>query len=63
MVQQPQQCLKAGLLDEIHLDLASMLLGDGIRLFDHLGPEPVELERIHVVEGTGVTHVGFRVVK
>jgi dihydrofolate reductase len=32
-----QQCLKAGLLDEIHIDLAPVLLGAGIRLFEHLG--------------------------
>ena len=55
--------MKAGLLDEIHIDLASMLLGEGIRLFDQLGGEPIELERMGVVEGTGVTHLGFRVVK
>src|SRR5512143_2802057 len=32
-----QQCLEAGLLDEIHIDLAPVLLFNGIRLFDHLG--------------------------
>jgi dihydrofolate reductase len=58
-----QQCLKAGLLDEIHIDLASLLLGDGISLFGQLGIEPVALERITVVEGAGVTHLRFRVVK
>jgi dihydrofolate reductase len=58
-----QQCLKAGLLDEIHIDLASMLLGGGIRLFNHLDAEPIELERLHVVEGKDVTHIAFRVVK
>jgi dihydrofolate reductase len=58
-----QQCLKAGLLDEIHIDLAPALLGDGIRLFDHLGAEPVELEIIRVVEAPGVTHLAYRVVK
>lgn len=58
-----QQCLRAGLLDEIHIDLASMLLGDGKRLFDHLDAEPIALERVYVVPGTDVTHIGFRVVK
>jgi dihydrofolate reductase len=58
-----QQCLKAGLLDEIHLDLAHVMLGTGRRLFENLGDEPFELERIRVVEGTGVTHLQFRVVK
>jgi dihydrofolate reductase len=58
-----QQCIKAGLLDEIYIDLASMLLGDGISLFGQLGIEPVELERIEVIEGTDVTHLRFRIVK
>src|SRR3954447_5919753 len=31
-----QQLLNAGLLDEIHIDLAAVLLGSGVRLFDHL---------------------------
>jgi dihydrofolate reductase len=58
-----QQCLAAGLLDEIHIDLVPALLGRGIRLFDNLGPDPIELEALGVVEGMGVTHLGFRVVK
>jgi dihydrofolate reductase len=36
-----QQALKAGLLDEIQIDLVPILLGAGIRLFDHLGTEPI----------------------
>ena len=40
-----QQCLKAGLLDEIMLDVAPVLLGGGVRLFDNLGKVPVELNR------------------
>jgi dihydrofolate reductase len=58
-----QQCLKARLLDEIQIDLAPVLLGAGIRLFDHLGPEPIELESTGVIEGTGVTHLRFQVVR
>ncbi|HYP39944.1 MAG TPA: dihydrofolate reductase family protein [Chloroflexia bacterium] len=58
-----QQCIKAGLLDEIYIDLASMLLGDGISLFGQLGIEPVELECTEVIEGTDVTHLRFRIVK
>jgi dihydrofolate reductase len=58
-----QQCIRAGLLDEIHVDLAPVLLGDGVRLFDRLGTGPIELERTEVVEGAGVTHLTFRVVK
>jgi dihydrofolate reductase len=58
-----QQYIKAGLLDEIQIDLAPVLLGGGVRLFDHLGAEPIELERLRVVEGLDVTHLRFRVVK
>jgi hypothetical protein len=42
--------------------LAPVLLGDGIRLFEHLGIGPV-VERTRVIEAPGVTHLGFRVVK
>lgn len=58
-----QQCLNAGLMDEIHLDVAPLLLGKGVRLFDHLDIDPITLERIRVVEAPGVTHLSFRVVK
>jgi hypothetical protein len=39
------------------------LLGGGVRLFDHLGTEHIELERIEVVEAPDVTHITFRVVR
>ena len=58
-----QQCMRAGLLDEMHVDLAPVLLGGGVRLFEHLGVGPIELEHTEVVEGAGVTHLTFRVVK
>jgi dihydrofolate reductase len=58
-----QQCIRSGLLDVIHVDLVPVLLGDGVRLFEHLGNVPIELERTNVVEGAGVTHLTFRVVK
>ena len=58
-----QQCIRAGLLDEIHVDLVPVLLGDGVRLFEHLGVGPIELEGPRVIEAPGVTHLTFRVVK
>ena len=58
-----QQCIRAGLLDEIHVDLVPVLLGGGVRLFEHLGTTPIELESTEVIEGSGVTHLTFRVVK
>jgi len=58
-----QQFLGARLLDEMQIHLAPVLLGDGIRLFDHLGTEPIELDSMRVIEAPGVTHLTFRVVK
>jgi dihydrofolate reductase len=58
-----QQCIKAGLIDELHIDLASMLLGDGISLFGQLGIQPNDLELYQVVEGKDVIHLRFRIVK
>jgi dihydrofolate reductase len=56
-----QQCLNAGLLDEISVDLMPVLLGKGIRFFDNLANTPVRLEDPRVIEGTGVTHLIYRV--
>jgi len=58
-----QQCIKAGLLDEMRIHIAHVLLSDGILLFDELGPESIELERTKVVDSPGVTHLMFRFVK
>jgi dihydrofolate reductase len=58
-----QQCLQAGLLDEIHIDLVPLLLGAGIRLFDNLGATPIALEQTLAVEAAGVTHLRYRVVR
>ena len=56
-----QQCLDAGLLDEIHVDLAAVLLGAGVRLFDHLANTPAVLGNPTVVTGVGVTHLRYPV--
>ncbi|MFN2590280.1 MAG: dihydrofolate reductase family protein [Actinomycetota bacterium] len=58
-----QQFIKAGLLDELQIHLIPVLLGDGVRLFDRMGPERIELETTRVVQSPGVTHLRFRVVK
>jgi dihydrofolate reductase len=58
-----QQCLKAGLIDEINIDLVPVLLGKGIRLFDQLGDQAIELESTSVAKAPGVTHLLFRVAK
>jgi dihydrofolate reductase len=58
-----QQCLNAGLLDEIHVDIAAVLLGSGIRLFDRLAATPAKLGNPTTISGVGVTHLRYAVVK
>ncbi len=58
-----KQCLKAGLLDEIHIDLVPMLLFNGIRLFDDLDIKPVDLEIVAANAMANVVHLTFRVLK
>ena len=58
-----QQLLRAGKLDEIQVSVVPLLLGAGVRLFDHLGPDPVALEQTRVIESDGVTHLRYRVVR
>jgi dihydrofolate reductase len=54
-----QQCLRAGLLDELYLHIVPVLLGSGERLLDGVG-DPV-LEPVKVVASAAVTHVKYRV--
>ncbi len=59
-----QRAITAGLLDELEIHLIPVLFGDGRRLFEHLGIEQRELERIRVLEGEGgVTHLRYRVCR
>ena len=58
-----QQCLNAGLLDEIQVDIAAVLLGSGVRLFDHLDGMPAVLGNPTVIAGVGVTHLRYPVRK
>ncbi len=57
-----QQYLKAGLIDEIHLNVVPVLLGGGVRLFANLEGHKLDLECTRVVESDGVTHLRYRVV-
>jgi dihydrofolate reductase len=57
-----RQCLEAGLLDEIWVDLVPVLLGGGTPFFDQVQGAPVELEGpLSVVQGADVTHLRYRV--
>jgi len=60
-----QQYLAAGLLDELRLHVVPVLLGGGVRLFEHhVGDAPAQLRRTRVVESpTGVVHVTYAVAR
>ena len=57
-----QLALVAGVLDELEIHVIPVLVGEGRRLFENLGPEHIELERTRVLHGEdGVTHMRYRV--
>jgi dihydrofolate reductase len=57
-----RQFLEAGLLDELQIHLAPVLLADGVRLFEGIDPERVELEPARVIDSPRVTHLRYRLV-
>ncbi|PRB57246.1 dihydrofolate reductase family protein [Microbacterium sp. MYb45] len=57
-----RQCLQLGLVDELHLDVAPVLLGDGISLFAGLG-QRIELERLETSAFASETHLRYRVLR
>jgi dihydrofolate reductase len=57
-----QQYLQAGLVDELQINLAPVLLGAGTRLFDDAGAAQPALEIVRVVEAPAVTHLNYRVL-
>ena len=59
-----EQCLQAGLADELQIDIMPVFLGAGLRPFGDIGIEQLQLERIKVVEApSGRTHLRFRIAK
>lgn len=56
-----RQCLEAGELDEVLTCVAPVMLGDGVRLFDHPGGRTVELERLSATPVPMATNLWFRV--
>jgi dihydrofolate reductase len=56
-----RQCLDAGLLDEIVLHVAPVLLGSGVRLFGESEAERIDLERVSVGEADQLTDLRFRI--
>ena len=62
--QMARQALEAGLLDEIGVELVPVILGSGTRLLADYTSGPIEFEGpILTVNGKGVTHLRYRVVK
>jgi dihydrofolate reductase len=58
-----RQCLQAGLLDEVVIHLAPVLLGGGVRFYGGDGDRQIELERISLAEAEQLTDLRFRVVR
>jgi dihydrofolate reductase len=58
-----QQCLDAGLLDAIHVDLVPVVLGEGVRWLENLNTAPVQLGNPTVIEGNRVTHLAYPVIR
>ena len=58
-----RQCIEAGELDEVLMLVTPILLGDGVRMFDHPGGATVDLERISVEQEPASTNLWFRVVR
>jgi dihydrofolate reductase len=56
-----QQFLQAGLIDEIQIHLVPILLGGGLRLFEHL--DAATLEQTRVLVSPNVTHLRYRILK
>ena len=55
-----RQLLELGLIDEIDLHVAPILLGEGIRLYDNPGSDPIRLHRVHEGDPTQVINVRYR---
>lgn len=57
------QFLNAGLLEELEIHLAPVLLGAGVRLFERVEADKLQLEQTRVVDSPAVTHVSYRVAR
>jgi len=57
-----QQCLNAGLVDELDIDIMPVLFGDGLRLFENLQYERIAPEKVNVMESRVRAHLRFGVL-
>jgi dihydrofolate reductase len=59
-----RECIKAGVADELHIDIIPLFLKDGFRPFEDIGNTPIKLKRTKVVElPEGRTHLRFQIIK
>jgi dihydrofolate reductase len=58
-----QQFIAAGLVDEISIHLVPVLFGGGIRLFEKLRDEHIQLEPVTVMDTSKATHLQYRILK
>ena len=58
-----QQCMRAGLLDQLIISLVPVVLGDGVRLLDSIGLDGREFDIAGVINAPGVTHLTYHTVR
>lgn len=58
-----RQLIERGLLDEIALHIAPVLLGDGLRLYDNPGGVPIHLHRLDTDDPCSEVDVRYRPVR
>ena len=58
-----QQYLKAGLVDEMEIHVANVLLSAGRPLFANIGDAQIKLERIRVIPTPAATHLRYHIIK
>lgn len=56
-----QQAVKAGLVDELQIGIAPVILGQGLRFFDHLEELEIELEKIRAIETAKQVEIWYKV--
>jgi dihydrofolate reductase len=56
-----RQCLEAGIVAELALTIAPILIGSGKRLFDGIAATDLRFEPVAVIESPAATHIRYRV--
>ncbi|WP_033542673.1 dihydrofolate reductase family protein [Planococcus sp. CAU13] len=58
-----QQALKAGLVEELQIAIAPILLGQGLRFFDHLENFEIRLEKVLTIETARQVEIWYKVIR